>query len=69
MSTCDYSFQDLFDAAGINLSSICFKSMQQEKINEYVKQLCKLARWGWEDRIGTDGVLYTAFAPFLPVEN
>lgn len=65
MSTCQYSFQDLFDAAGIKLDKRLFYSLPRKAINEYVKKLCKLAKWDWEDRLGTDGVVYTAFAPII----
>lgn len=65
MSTCQYSFQDLFDAAGIKLDKSFFYGSPRQVINEYVKELCKIANWDWEDRVGTDGVVYTAFAPSI----
>tara|TARA_Y100000389_G_C17022133_1_gene299324 strand:- start:73 stop:273 length:201 start_codon:yes stop_codon:yes gene_type:complete len=64
-NTCRYSFSDLFRAAGKTLNKTYFFSLPQEDINRYVKELCKIAKWQWEDRVGTDGVLYTAFAPAI----
>jgi hypothetical protein len=65
MSTCSYSFEDLFKAAREIFNKKIFYSKSQTQINEYVKKLCIKAKWGWEDRVGVDGVVYTAFAPFL----
>lgn len=65
MSTCNYSFQDLFDAAGLKLDMSFFLDTPQYVINDYVKELCKIAHWHCEDRVGTDGIVYTAFAPVL----
>ncbi len=60
-----YSFQDLFDAAGVTLNKTFFYSLPQVAINNYVKQLCLIANWEYEDRLGTDDVIYTAFGPYL----
>ena len=65
INTCNYSFQDLFNAANFNQSTTILSKMDQEYINKLVKNLCSLAHWGWEDRIGTDGMIYTAFSPEL----
>lgn len=65
VNTCNYSFQDLFTAANFNENTSILSKMDQESINKLVKNLCSLAQWGWEDRIGTDGIIYTAFSPEL----
>ena len=65
MTTCAYSFQDLFDAAGAELDPETFYRLSRKTINRYVKRLCDKAGWAWEDRVGDDGVIYTAFAPSM----
>lgn len=65
INTCMYSFQDLFKAANFNENTSILSKMDQESINKLVKNLCSLAQWGWEDRIGTDGMIYAAFSPEL----
>ncbi len=64
-NTCRYSFQNLFDAANQYFDKPLFYKLSQEDINRKCKELCALANWGWEDRLGSDGIVYTAFAPYL----
>ena len=61
IKTCMYSFQDLFNAANFNQSTSILSKMDQESINKLVKKLCEISNWGWEDRLGSDGIIYTAF--------
>jgi hypothetical protein len=61
INTCMYSFQDLFNAANFNQSTSILSKMDQESINKLVKKLCEISNWGWEDRLGSDGIIYTAF--------
>ena len=68
MTTCTYSFQDLFDAANIKIEPETFYSLPRQTINRYVKLLCAETGWEWEDRIGLDGVVYTAFAPLIKLK-
>lgn len=63
INTCKYSFQDLFNASNYNENTKILYTMEQNEINILVKKLCKIANWGYEDRIGTDGIIYTAFSP------
>jgi hypothetical protein len=63
INTCQYSFLDLFKAANFNKKTSILNQMTQQEINDLVKKLCKLANWGWEDRLGTDNIIYTAFSP------
>jgi hypothetical protein len=61
INTCMYSFQDLFNASNFNESTAILSKMDQESINKLVKKLCEISNWGWEDRLGSDGIIYTAF--------
>jgi len=65
MSTCAYSFQDLFNTAGVTIKKEEFYSLPQDEINSRVKDLCTKINWEYEDRVGSDGKIYTAFAPTI----
>ena len=64
---CAYSFWDLFDAAlkrqPTPEEKKKFLEMTQKERNDVVKELANKAGWGIDDRIGSDGQLYTAFCP------
>ena len=71
---CDYSFYDLYRAAfkrQPTLEQIAhFESLPQSGKNELVKQWAAAAAWETQDKVGSDGVTYTAFAPtFNPEED
>lgn len=64
---CAYSFADLY-AAGHGLlpdpdTVLKFAALDQRAKNTVVKSWAELANWYTVDRVGTDGVTYTAFAP------
>lgn len=64
---CKYSFKDLY-AAAYNKQPTADElqglyALPQEIRNGIVKQWAEKAGWGVEDRLGTDGVNYTAFCP------
>jgi hypothetical protein len=68
---CAYSFFDLFRAAFKREPTIeeiaHFENLPQSGKNEMVKQWAAAAAWEAQDRVGTDGQTYTAFAPtFTP---
>jgi hypothetical protein len=56
---CNYSISDLFKKANVEIPT----DITQEELNTLIRQLCDKINWYWEDRIGTDGLLYTAFSP------
>lgn len=64
---CNYSFKDLYMAAyGANMSSEDIKQfsfLSQAERNVKVLEWARLAGWGTDDRLGSDGQLYTAFCP------
>ncbi len=64
---CNYSFWDLFEAANnrkpTNDEKGKFKALTQGKRNKLVKKWAGIAGWGIDDRMGTDGKIYTAFCP------
>jgi hypothetical protein len=62
-----YSFQDLFDAAKFNHNTSILQRLDQSSINNLVKKLCEIADWRWDDRLGSDGIVYTYFSPKLNV--
>ena len=57
---CQYSFSDLFIAAEMDIK---MDGLSQEMINDLVTKACDKANWYWEDRTGTDGIIYRAFSP------
>ncbi len=57
---CKYSFSDLFGLVGWEPN---LNDLSQSQINELVKKACANINWYWEDRMGTDGLIYTAFSP------
>lgn len=68
---CSYSFWDLFVCAhGREPSETekqSFYAATQDERNIRIKKWAELASWDIDERIGTDGLLYTAFAPtFTP---
>jgi hypothetical protein len=64
---CAYSFSDLFEAVYLRKPTIKetanFGNMNQEDKNNIVKKWAQKAGWETKERIGTDGLLYIAFAP------
>ncbi len=64
---CAYSFRDLFNAAygrEPNDGELQrFYSFSQEERNKTVKRWAQKANWEVAERIGSDGVVYLAFAP------
>ena len=64
---CAYSFKDLYIAAfkkapeAGELESLY--ALAQDQRNKQVKEWAILAGWGTKERIGSDGVQYTAFCP------
>lgn len=65
--SCAYSFNDLFLAAHSRSASDDerkqFACLSQDERNKVVRGWADLANWLTEDRIGGDGVIYTAFWP------
>jgi hypothetical protein len=55
---CSYAISDI-------LPPETTKNISQDQINELIKQKCAVIGWHYEDRIGTDGITYTAFAPTI----
>lgn len=62
---CSYSFNSLGIAAFGKDYVWNITGLTQEKINKEVKKLCQRARWCWQDRIGDDHIIYTAFSPII----
>ena len=68
---CKYSFKNLVDAAKSNSNFAHEYNLQllytltQSERNKAVKILCNQAGWFYQDIIGKDGILYTAFSPKL----
>lgn len=64
---CHYSFWDLSEAAlGAKVSKDDkkdFLELSQEKKNKQIKIWANRAGWVYEDRVGSDGKIYTAFSP------
>lgn len=70
---CAYSFADLYIAAHdkpperAELDALYAHS--QADRNALVRAWANRAGWGVEDRVGTDGVIYTAFCPLWKVKT
>lgn len=60
---CKYSFKDLIEACGLKVDLDKLYGLLQEDRNIVVKEMCDIAHWYWDDVIGDDGEVYTAFAP------
>lgn len=64
---CRYSFWDLYRQAHGKEMSVeeknTFMELAQTEKNKKIKEWAVQVRWIYEDRIGSDGVTYTAFAP------
>lgn len=64
---CAYSFADLYTAAfgkaptSEELADLY--ALSQTQRNHVVKGWADKAHWGTEERVGSDGVTYTAFCP------
>jgi predicted phosphohydrolase len=58
---CSYSFQDLFDAAGLVLYPEEFYTLPQTLRNIEVKKMCAKTGWYWKD-VEKDGMVYTSFS-------
>lgn len=69
IDTSTYSFQDLFKAANFNHNTSILHRLDQSSINNLVKKLCEIANWGWEDRLGNDGIVYITFSPEIKLNN
>lgn len=65
-SECAYSFADLYVASEGKKMSEKFREkffkMSQEKRNKLVKKWSEKAGWWTEERVGSDGKIYTAFS-------
>jgi len=63
--SCQFSFNDLHQAAfGRPLTEAERRelyALTQEERNERVGEWAKIAHWQTEDRVGADGIEYTAF--------
>lgn len=70
---CSYSFWDLFSKAygrgATEKEKKDFFALTQDARNELVKQWADLASWEIDERVGTDGKIYTAFAPTFSPEH
>lgn len=68
---CKFSFWNLYKAAqGKEISKEeknNFINSSQEEKNNKIKKWVAQAQWTCEDRIGSDGMTYTAFAPKLSI--
>jgi len=64
---CNYSFDDLYEAAyGKRLERYKKEKLQQlpqEKINSIVKDWSQKAHWKTEEKRGTDKKIYISFYP------
>lgn len=64
---CAYSFWDLFEKAhqrkATDLEKQEFYSLTQEARNNRIKKWAGMAQWEINERIGSDGRIYAAFAP------
>ena len=60
-NSCMYSFEDLLRESGQDLRTDVLYNLSQDDINAVVKILCDDIHWGYDDRLGTDGLVYTAF--------
>jgi hypothetical protein len=70
---CAYSFWDLYQAAlkrqPTEVEKKKFFALSQTERNALVKDLAEKAGWGIDDRIGSDGQIYTAFCPLWKVHK
>lgn len=70
-SPCKYSFKDLVVASNtvknteVNKYLNYLYSLSQTEKNTEVKKLCNSAGWYFEDRLGDNDIIYTAFSPSL----
>jgi hypothetical protein len=73
LTECNYSFTDLYIAAFGRTPSeeelLNFGKISQFERNILVKQWAEKAGWEVKDKIGTDGQVYTAFAPEFSSTN
>lgn len=69
---CSYSFWDLYKTAFGKEADEALRSdfgkMTQDERNKTVRQWAEKAGWETSERIGSDGLAYTAFAPSFTVE-
>ncbi len=66
VNSCKYSFTDLINASGDEITTNKLYSMNMKDKNEKVKDMCRKAGWYWKDvSVNTEkGVLvYTSFSP------
>lgn len=68
---CSYSFWDLYKTAFGEDPSDEYKQeffqMSQDERNKAVSEWAQKAGWETDERVGSDGLVYTAFAPtFTP---
>jgi hypothetical protein len=59
---CSYAVSDI-------LPPEITKNISQDQLNELIKKKCAIIGWHYQDRIGTDGIIYTAFAPTITGKN
>ena len=60
-NSCMYSFRDLLLESGQGSGTDVLMGLSQDDRNAVVKILCDDIYWGYDDRLGTDGLVYTAF--------
>ena len=65
VNECDYSISDLFKKANFEIPD----DITQELLNKLICKACDKIGWYWENRIGTDGIEYTAFSPYRIIIN
>lgn len=68
LNSCKYSFHDLLYAVYKDYDPNHIKilySLSQNERNLEVKRLCKIAGWYYQDVIGSDKIIYTAFSPHI----
>ena len=67
MIECNYSFQDLYKAAFKRAPNkaelIKFSKLSLPKRNKILKEWVNLVGWETQEKLGTDGEIYIAFAP------
>ena len=65
LNPCSYSFDDLIKASEYPISLSKLYNISQKERNNIVKNMCDIAGRYYNDIKGTDGIVYTAFSPFI----
>lgn len=73
LNPCKYSFEDLLFAVKKETGQLTpslkhLLLLPQSKRNDEVKHLCNQVKWFYKDVIGSNGVLYTMFSPYLKID-